>query len=211
MISIHTFFEFTTVVIILALIPGPDILFVISQGVTKGAKAAIALTCGLTSGVIVHTTAAAFGVSVVFQTSQTAFTILKIAGALYLFYLAYKTFTCRNDNITTNSDKNIANLNFKQLIVRGFFMNTLNPKVALFFLALFPQYVDESRGKVVFQMLQLGAIFMFCTFIVFSIVGISAHKIFKKIMQKPKISKAANILTSFIFVAIGIRLFLTQK
>jgi threonine/homoserine/homoserine lactone efflux protein len=208
MIDFYTFWSFLAVSVMLALAPGPDILFVITQGVTRGAKAAVTLACGLSSGVIVHTALAALGVSVVFKTSPMAFFILKIIGAAYLFYLAFQAFVHRNELVRIESEKN--SLSAKKLFIRGFFMNVLNPKVILFFLALFPQFVREQNGFVAFQMAQLGVVFMLSALTVFIIVGALADKTSKRLMNNPKFAKFANILTSCIFLAIGIKLALSQ-
>lgn len=208
MIDFYTFWSFLAVSVMLALAPGPDILFVITQGVTRGAKAAVTLACGLSSGVIVHTALAALGVSVVFKTSPMAFFILKIIGAAYLFYLAFQAFVHRNELVRIESEKN--SLSAKKLFIRGFFMNVLNPKVILFFLALFPQFVKEQNGFVAFQMAQLGVVFMLSALTVFIIVGALADKTSKRLMNNPKFAKFANILTSCIFLAIGIKLALSQ-
>jgi threonine/homoserine/homoserine lactone efflux protein len=211
LITLQTFFEFSLVAILLALAPGPDILFVLTQSITKGAKAGIALAVGLCSGVTVHTFAATLGASVIFKTSEVAFTILKVAGALYLFYLAYQAFIHRNESLSVDKNSKQASFGVKKLIIRGFFMNVLNPKVALFFLALFPQFVNENAGGVAFQMIHLGAIVMACAFSVFLCVSIFANKASRKLMQNKKISKIANVLTSIIFVAIGIKLAFSQR
>ncbi|MDR1460965.1 MAG: LysE family translocator [Campylobacteraceae bacterium] len=211
MIDFDTFWLFLITSVALALAPGPDILFVITQGITRGAKVAISLACGLSSGVIVHTTLAALGVSVVFKTSQIAFFALKIIGAAYLFYLAYQAFIHKDELVRIDAKKTETPLKYKPLFIRGFFMNVLNPKVILFFLALFPQFVKEQNGFVAFQMAQLGFIFMLSALVVFIIVGICADKASTSLMQNPKFAKFANILTSCIFVAIGIKLIFSQR
>ena len=228
MITPQTLFEFSIIALLLALAPGPDIFLVFTMSVAKGFRAAISLVIGLCSGVIVHTIVATLGVSVIFKTSEVAFTILKIAGAMYLFYLAYQAFIHRNDVIEIDKNNKYINIGNRKLLIRGFFMNVLNPKVALFFLALFPQFVNEANGKVALQMIQLGAIFMACAFFVFSLVATTvtvakyllsylAKKIFENPTQKEKLSKIvrtvtslANILTSIIFIAIGLKLAFLQ-
>lgn len=211
MIDIDTFIKFSSVALLLALAPGPDIVFVLTQSITRGARAGIFLAIGLCLGVIVHTVAATLGASVIFQTSEIAFNILKFAGALYLFYLAYMAFIHRNDPLSANQETKHGNLGMRKLIIRGFFMNVLNPKVALFFLALFPQFVKEQNSNVALQMIQLGVIFMICAFIVFVCVSIFANKASEKLMQNNKFSKIANILTSIVFIAIGVKLILSQR
>ncbi|MDR1007851.1 MAG: LysE family translocator [Campylobacteraceae bacterium] len=210
MIEFDVFWLFLLTSIALALAPGPDILFVITQGVTRGAKAAITLACGLSFGIIVHTALAALGVSVIFKTSPTAFFILKIIGAAYLFYLSYQAFVHRDEIVRIKTEKNRKNLSAKGLFIRGFFMNVLNPKVILFFLALFPQFVREQNGLVVLQMAQLGFIFMLSALSVFILVGVLADRASKTLMNNRKFAKFANLLTACIFLAIGIKLALSQ-
>ena len=211
MIDFNTFCIFLLTSIVLALSPGPDILFVITQGITRGARAAISLAFGLSSGVVVHTTLAALGVSVVFKTSQIAFFILKTLGALYLFYLAFQAFVHRNELVRFDAKNQNAAFSHRALFARGFFMNVLNPKVILFFLALFPQFVKEEKGLVWFQTAQLGVIFMLSALAVFAVVGTCADKASKTLMQNPKIAKTANIVTSCVFAAIAIKLALSQR
>jgi threonine/homoserine/homoserine lactone efflux protein len=208
MIEFDTFWLFLLTSVVLALVPGPDILFVITQGVTRGAKAAVALACGLSSGIIIHTALAALGVSAIFKTSEAAFFVLKIIGAAYLFYLAFQAFIHRNELVRIESEKN--SLSLKKLFIRGFFMNVLNPKVILFFLALFPQFVREQNGFIAFQMAQLGLIFMLSALSVFIVVGILADKASGTLMQNPKFAKYANIATSCIFALIAVKLAFSQ-
>ncbi|MDR2081759.1 MAG: LysE family translocator [Campylobacteraceae bacterium] len=211
MIDFETFWSFLAASIMLALAPGPDIIFVITQGITRGAKAAVTLAFGLSSGVIVHTALAALGVSVIFKTSETAFFILKTAGALYLFYLAYQAFIHRNELVRAEAEKNRKNLSAKKLFARGFFMNVLNPKVILFFLSLFPQFVKEENGFVALQMAQLGLIFMLSALAVFIFVGAFAGKASSALMQNPKFAKIANTVTACIFAAIAVKLIFSQR
>jgi len=212
MIGFETLLLFMGASTLLALSPGPDILFVITQGITRGAKAALATTFGLTSGVLIHTTAAALGISVIFQTSALAFNLVKYAGALYLFYLAYQAFKHRNELVRIDSRKNnTAPLSLKNLYAKGFLMNVLNPKVSLFFLAFLPQFVSSSAGAVPWQMVQLGLAFMVTTILVFSACGLLAHKASAALMRNPSIAKTINTLSAFVFVALGLKLAFTQR
>jgi threonine/homoserine/homoserine lactone efflux protein len=168
------------------------------------------LAFGLSSGIIIHTTLAALGVGVIFKTSAAAFFILKIIGAAYLFYLAFQAFVHRYELVRIDTAAAQKRLNYKALFVRGFFMNVLNPKVILFFLALFPQFVKERNGFVAFQMAQLGFIFMLSALAVFIVVGVCADKASASLAKNPKFALYANILTACIFLAIGIKLALSH-
>lgn len=211
MIEFGTFWLFLGTSIALALAPGPDIVFVITQAVTRGFRAALFLALGLCSGVIIHTALAVLGISVIFKTSEPAFFILKTLGALYLFYLAYQAFIHRQRAMRLDAKKEPKRQIIQPLFARGLFMNVSNPKVILFFLALFPQFVKEQNGRVWLQMSQLGFIFMLSAFAVFVIVGYLAAKTSKSFMQNPRFATIANTATSFIFVAIGIKLIFAER
>jgi threonine/homoserine/homoserine lactone efflux protein len=209
MIEIQTLLLFMGASALLAITPGPDILYVIALGITRGAKAAVATTFGLTSGVLVHTTAAALGISVIFQTSEIAFNIVKIAGALYLFYLAYQAFKHRNDLIRLDKTNELKS--YKNLYIKGFFMNVLNPKVSLFFLAFLPQFVNTELGNIPWQMIQLGLVFMSVTVVIFSTCGILANRASKALMERPSIARTVNTLAASLFVALGLKLAFSER
>ncbi len=194
---------------LLCLAPGPDNIYVLTQGITKGKKAAIITTLGLVTGLIVHTSAAAFGISVIFQTSQVAFDIVKYLGAIYLLYIAYKIFKHRNEPL--DLDVKSSKQQMKSLYFKGFIMNVLNPKVSIFFLAFLPQFVDTNVPNVSMQVILLGFIFMVITIVVFSTIGILGNLLSSRLMQNPNIIKYMNILTSFILVSLGLKLALTQR
>ena len=194
---------------LLCLAPGPDNIYVLTQGITKSKKAAIVTTLGLCSGLIIHTSAAALGISVIFQTSEIAFNIVKYLGALYLLYIAYQAFKYRNEPLDLSVRNSSSEL--KKLFVKGFIMNILNPKVSIFFLAFLPQFVNTQAGNIPMQMIILGIIFMIMTVIVFSSIGITANLLSAKLQNNPSIVKVMNILTSTVLVALGIKLALSER
>lgn len=205
MIELHTLLLFVGASSLLAISPGPDIIYVVTLGIIRDAKSAIVTTFGLTTGVIIHTFAAALGVSVIFKTSALAFNILKFAGAIYLFYLAYQAFKHRDTLVRFDTSSKPPE-SYKKLYIKGFFMNVLNPKVALFFLAFLPQFVNPNLGNIPLQMVQLGAIFMIVTLTIFSFFGILANKASATLMKRPQISKTINTLAATVFVALGLKL-----
>lgn len=194
---------------LLCLAPGPDNIYVLTQGITKSKKAAIVTTLGLCSGLIIHTSAAALGISVIFQTSEIAFNIVKYLGALYLLYIAYQAFKYRNEPLDLSVENSSSQL--KKLFLKGFIMNILNPKVSIFFLAFLPQFVNTQAGNIPMQMIILGIIFMIMTVIVFSSIGITANLLSSKLQKSPSIVKVMNILTSTVLVALGIKLALSER
>ena len=130
---------------LLCLAPGPDNIYVLTQGMTKSKKAAIVTTLGLCSGLIIHTSAAALGISVVFQTSEIAFNIVKYVGAMYLVYIAYQAFKYRNEPLDLSVQNTSSEL--KKLFVKGFIMNILNPKDSIFLLSFFTSICKYSSWK----------------------------------------------------------------
>ncbi|NCB13352.1 MAG: LysE family translocator, partial [Erysipelotrichia bacterium] len=153
MLEIDSLIAFFTASILLALIPGPDNIYVLTQSIMQGKKAAFMIIFGLCTGLLFHTLMVVIGVSLIFQTSLFAFTLLKIVGATYLLYLAWQLF--RSSNSKLKFSKNIL-VDYKKLYLKGIFMNITNPKVFIFFLAFFPQFTDEKIGNINLQILILG-------------------------------------------------------
>lgn len=209
MIELSNLYMFIVASFVLCLVPGPDNIFVLTQGMTKSKKAAIVTTLGLTTGLIIHTSAAAFGISVILQTSEIAFNIVKYLGAAYLLYIAYQAFKYRNEPLDLSVQNSSGEL--KKLYVKGFIMNILNPKVSIFFLAFLPQFVTPANGNIPLQMIVLGLIFMMITIVVFSSVGVAGNMLSSKLLEKPSIVKYMNTLTSFVLVSLGLKLALSSR
>jgi threonine/homoserine/homoserine lactone efflux protein len=191
----------------LTLAPGPDNLFVMTQGIARGRRPAIITALGMCSGISVHTTAAAFGISAVLYSSAAAFTAVKYAGAAYLLYLAWKALRERSALILTTADDRAAATLFK----RGFVMNVLNPKVALFFLAFLPQFVTPDTGSVPLQMLLLGFIFMVQACVIFCLIGYFSGSIGCFILARPALAKYFTWLTAGVLASLGVRLALAER
>ena len=191
----------------LTIAPGPDNIFVLTQGITRGRSPAIITALGMCSGVSIHTVAAAFGISALYSSSLFAFNMVKYAGAAYLLYLAYKTLTGRSTVALGTADSR----SNAELFKRGFIMNVLNPKVALFFLAFLPQFVTPSVGHVPLQMLLLGLIFMVQASVIFSLIGYFSGSIGTYLMARPHVAKSFDRLTAGVFASLAIRLVLTER
>jgi threonine/homoserine/homoserine lactone efflux protein len=191
----------------LTIAPGPDNLFVLTQGIARGRKPAIVTALGMCSGISVHTTAAAFGISAVFYSSVVAFNIVKYAGAAYLLYLAWKTLKEQSIIQLSSADDRAAAALFK----RGFIMNVLNPKVAMFFLAFLPQFVTPETDYFALQMLLLGFIFMVQAVVIFCLIGFFSGSIGSYILARPKIAKYFEWLTAGVFASLGVRLALAER
>ncbi len=155
----------------LALAPGPDNLFVVALSISNGRKAGFMCTLGLATGIIGHTILASLGVSVIFKSSLLAFNLLKTAGIIYLLYLAWLSFNEKNDS---EAGRPLQSGDFLQWYRRGILMNLLNPKVAIFFLAFFPQFIDSQAQSVVEAMFLRGLLFMMVTIVVFGAMAVFA-------------------------------------
>lgn len=209
----QTLLSFLAASVLLTLAPGPDILFVATKSLASGARAGISVAAGLCSGVFFHTTLAAVGVSLILRRSPTAFTALKIAGTLYLLFLAFKAFRNRKAVPAADTEKGPQNTpddagRFPALFRTGLLMNVLNPKVALFFLALLPQFVPADAESPQLTMLGLGVVFALQAFAVFSAVSFCAGTLFASLRKRPAVGEALNVLTALVLVAVAAALFL---
>jgi threonine/homoserine/homoserine lactone efflux protein len=190
---------FFTASILLTLSPGPDIIYVLVQSMSNGKKAGIVTTLGLVSGILIHTSFVAFGVSAVIKASPVLFTLIKIFGALYLFYLAYKVF--RSDSSIAISD--VPAKRSRNLFRQGFIMNVLNPKVTIFFLAFFPGFLWEPDGNTILQFYILGFLFMMQALLIFGAVALLAGKISSYLMQHRRSGVFLKWIQIVVFVGIG--------
>lgn len=193
---------FISAAVILTISPGPDILYVLVQGIGNGRKAGIATALGLVSGILVHTSLVAFGVSVILRESATLFLLIKVLGALYLFYLAYRV-SGRDPEIAFSAEGVRACSNFS-LFRRGFIMNVLNPKVTIFFLAFLPGFLWDPNGNTVLQFYILGILFMLQAFLIFSLVATLAGRISAFLKRHPGSGIFLKWLQVFVFIGIGV-------
>ncbi|MGY8885764.1 MAG: LysE family translocator [Flavobacteriales bacterium] len=198
---IETLLSFSLATVALALSPGPDNIYVVTQSLVNGTKSGIATTAGLISGCIVHTALLAFGVSALITASESLFYTIKIFGALYLLYLAFTVY--RSDASVTFSNDAPKKSNWA-LFKQGVFMNLVNPKVMIFFLAFFPAFLWDTAKNTVTQFFVLGLLFMLISFLIFSSLAVLAGSI-KRFMTKQKSAgKVLKWLQVVVFVGISI-------
>lgn len=189
--------------LMLGLAPGPDNLFVLTQSALQGRAAGLFVTAGLCTGLLVHTTAVAVGVAALIQSSQVAFTVLKVVGAGYLLYLAWQAFRAPSDPVEQGGGRV---LRPGRLYVRGIIMNVANPKVSIFFLAFLPQFVDPARGPVVAQIILLGVLFIAATILVFGAVSLLAGTFGQWLSRSAIARRILNWAAGFVFLGLAIRL-----
>lgn len=179
------------------------------QSVVNGKKFGIATVAGLISGCLVHTTLVAFGVAAIIKENDSLFFIIKLFGALYLLYLAYKVFRSKAE-LKLNSDQ-IPEKNVFQLFQQGFIMNVLNPKVSIFFLAFFPSFLFSNTLNTVTQFYVLGLLFMSVSAVVFSAIAILAGSISEYIKEHKHIGLYLKWLQIIVFIGIAILVFTSEK
>lgn len=198
--------------VLLILAPGPDIIFLASQSVTLGPRAGFLTALGLACGNLVHTLFAALGISVVFRASPVAFQGLKIAGVVYLLYLAWKALRPKAPEPVDGAAQPAAapaRSRAASLFLRGVLMNVLNPKVALFFLAFLPQFVTPESGPVWAQMLLYGAIFTLLVVVIFGSIGLLAGHVTNRIIRRSAGGRTAGLakwLVAGVYAALAVRL-----
>jgi len=208
MIPLDTLITFSTASVLLALAPGPDNIFVLTQSALRGRIAGLLVTLGLCTGVLVHTTAVAFGVAVIFQVSAVAFTMLKLFGAGYLLYLAWHAFRASSETITAGQPDGLTHA---RLYRRGIIMNVTNPKVSIFFLAFLPQFADPARGSLTIQMLLLGGVFIGSTIFIFGGIALTAGSIGQWLNRSPKTQVVMNRIAGTVFVGLALKLATTSR
>ncbi|MGI0107404.1 LysE family translocator [Salinimicrobium sp. WS361] len=194
---------FLAAAVLLTLSPGPDIIYVLVQGMTNGKKHGIVTALGLISGIIIHTSLVAFGISAIIKQSENLFLMIRLLGAAYLFYLAWKVYKS-DSTINVKAPAAKQKKEFTSLFKRGFLMNVLNPKVAIFFLAFFPGFLWDPQGNTVYQFYVLGFLFMFQAFLIFAAVAILAGKISVYLQKHPASGQIFKWVQVVVFVGIGV-------
>ena len=194
--------SFVLAVSLLAISPGPDNIFVLMQSVVHGKKYGISTIAGLMSGCLVHTTFVAFGVSTIIKENNTIFLVIKLLGAIYLCFLSYSVF--KSDATITMTTQNIQKKTPFQLFKMGFMMNVLNPKVTIFFLALFPGFLFSNELSTVVQFYVLGGVFILVSFVIFSTIAILGGSISERTQQNKQIGIWLKWMQIIVFIGIAL-------
>jgi len=199
---IESLVSFAFATLFLAISPGPDNIFVLTQSVARGSKYGIAIASGLVTGCIVHTSIVALGFAVIIRDNEWLFYSIKIAGAVYLLYLAFKIF--KSDSSIEFSDSKTSSQSLWKLYKIGITMNVLNPKVTLFFLALLPQFVIKNSFPDWIQIYILGGVFMLVSLIVFYSLAILAGRTAQFIKSATWFAPAMKWIQIIVFIGIAI-------
>ncbi len=158
MFGIHDLALFMVSGLLLNILPGPDSLLIMTRSATQGWRAGVAASLGIGTGTIVHVLAAALGMSAILATSATAFTVVKFVGAAYILYMAIGLLRTRRGT-AAQAAPDLTPLPYRKIFAQGVLTNVLNPKVALFFLAFVPQFIDADAPNKALAFIILGSIF----------------------------------------------------
>ncbi|QZE15082.1 LysE family translocator [Halosquirtibacter laminarini] len=196
--------SFVAAAFLLAIMPGPDNIFVLTESLSKGAKNGAQISMGLSLGVLFHTTAIATGLTLLLTSSPWALKGVKFAGAIYLLYLAF--LATKEKPIQVDSNHDVSDDSAWQRVRKGLLMNILNPKVSLFFISFLPQFVYPDGMKPMCQLFILGVIFMMVSFITFSAVSFLSGKV-THILERPKFWNITKWVKCTVFVLLALFLF----
>jgi threonine/homoserine/homoserine lactone efflux protein len=210
MFGTHDFLLFVAAGVLLNITPGPDMLYIIGRSTTQGWRAGAAAALGIGAGCVVHIAAAALGLSAVLAASATAFTILKIVGAVYLVYVGISFIRAARPSPRAAPHVALAPTTLRTVFIQGFLTNVLNPKVALFFLAFLPQFIDSDAPSKPLGFLFLGAVFTFNGTLWNLLVAWSAAR-FTVDIQRNKLATWFNRCIGGLFVYLGIRLVFAKQ
>ncbi|KIO77164.1 homoserine lactone transporter [Pedobacter lusitanus] len=210
MTGIIHFETFLLASILLNLTPGNDTIFILSKSMGQGKMAGIVSALGIGTGSIIHTVLAAFGLSVIIARSLLLFNIIKYAGAVYILYIGYKMLTNQTELNTDLAEENKA-ADYKKIFRDAIITNVLNPKVALFFIAFLPQFIEKSSKDTVLPFLTLGLTFITTGTIWCLILAFFSYTILKRLKGNKKVSNYINKICGLTLIGLGIKVALTDN
>ncbi|WP_114814177.1 LysE family translocator [Paraburkholderia kururiensis] len=212
MSGITHFGFFVVAVFLLNVTPGPDTAYIVGRSVAQGRRAGLMSALGISAGCCVHSLACAFGLTALLAASATAFTVIKFVGALYLVYLGVRLIFTKPDKRAEDAANSAASQmpatdrSLRQLFLQGFWTNVLNPKVVLFFVSFFPQFVVPGSDQKVVAFLTLGVVFVAMSTIWNSFVAWVAGSVTQRFSGKPALKRWLDRGVGTAFVGLGIRL-----
>ena len=212
MVGIHDLALFVVSGLLLNLIPGPDTLLIVTRSAKQGWRAGSVATLGICTGVMVHVMAAAVGLSAILATSATAFTVVKYVGAAYILYMAIGLLRSKpRDEAASLAMPATPAMSYPKIYGQGFLTNVLNPKVAIFFLAFVPQFIDANAPSKALAFVILGSIFNFNGMLWCHAVAIFTAQASARMKVNPRVSLWLNRVTGGLFIWLGIKLALTKQ
>ena len=195
-----TLLAFAGAAMLLFILPGPAVLYIITRSLSQGRVAGLVSVAGIHAGSIVHVVAAAAGLSALIAASAVGFTTIRWLGAGYLIYLGLRTLFSRGDAFATGT---AAPSSYRRIFAQGVVVNVLNPKVALFFLAFVPQFIDPSLGNATLQVAVLGVVFVAAGVVSDGIYALAAGTLGDRLSTRPRWGIASRYGASAIYLTLG--------
>jgi len=189
--------------------PGTGVVYTLAAGLSRGARASVIAAVGCTLGIVPHMLAAITGLAALLHTSALAFQTLKYLGVAYLLYMAWMTLREKGALAVDVDDTRPRSA--LSVVVSGVLINILNPKLTLFFFAFLPQFVSTDEPHALLRMLQLSAVFMLLTLVVFAAYGVLAASVRKHVISRPQVLTWMRRVFAGSFLALGAKLALTEK
>ena len=188
--------------------PGTGVLYTLAAALTRGPRASVAAAFGCTLGIVPHMIAAMLGLAAVLHTSALAFAALKWCGVLYLLYMSWQALRERG---ALAVEGEIRERSSGRVIVTGFLINILNPKLSIFFLAFLPQFIAADEAHVLARMLELSGAFMAMTFAVFVVYGLCAASVREHVISRPRVMAWLRRSFAAGFAALGAKLAFAER
>jgi threonine/homoserine/homoserine lactone efflux protein len=203
--SVHALALFSLATIALLIIPGPAVLFIVTRSVDQGRSAGLVSVGGIHCGTVLHVVAAAFGISALLAASQTAFDVVRYAGAAYLIVLGVRTLMRRIDADAVAPE----GAPLRKIFWQGMVVNVLNPKTALFIVAFLPQFVDPARGSATVQVLVLGAVFILLGLLSDSTYALGAARAGARLRAWSRFGSVQRYASGAVYIGLGLAAALT--
>lgn len=200
--TIPTLLTFALAATLLIIVPGPNVIFIITRGIDQGRRAAFASAFGVEAGMLLHIGAAVLGLSALVASSEIVFNIVKYAGAAYLIWMGITSLRARLTNLETPAFSRRAS--YGRLFTQGLVVNVLNPKVGLFFIAFLPQFIDPGRGSSAIQILVLGAVFATIAVVSDLVYAFASGSIGSWLSSRERIARQRDRFAGVVYILLGV-------
>jgi len=197
--DLNSLISFAVASVALLVIPGPAVIYIVNRSVADGRQIGLAAVVGLELGTFMHVLAETVGLSAILATSENAFNVVKYLGASYLVLIGLRTLTRKPEAISTSASSMTQSQAFRQ----GFIINTLNPKIALFFLSFLPQFIDPNISSNARQSLILGSVFVLCGFVIDGVYALTASSLREVLVKGKALPFIQQYVAGVVFVLLG--------
>lgn len=209
MVPLNELLLFAAAALLMVLTPGPNMIYLVSRSICQGRRAGVVSLSGVIAGFLVHMFAAAIGLTTLFATVPLACEALRLAGAAYLLHLAWQAVKPNARSLFEARDLPVDSPG--RLFLMGFLTNLLNPKIAIFYLAIFPQFVSPAHGSVFAQSLQLGLLQVVVSFTVNLCIVLSAARLAVHFSRSPRWLTAQRYVMGTVLAGLAVRLATEQR